>query len=144
MNDQEKKDQIARIFEIFNSKDLDALDDIFAPDYVEHSVMGDIHGVPSFKDFVGMWMAAFPDATFEISNVIVEGDLAAWVTRFRGTNTGPLMGMPPTGKSVDVQGLNMGRIDDEGRPTEHWTGNDQFQLMQQLGLIPEMAGAPAG
>ena len=141
MNDQEKKDQIARIFDLFNERDLDALDDVFHADYVDHSPMGDIEGLPAFKEFVRAWMHAFPDGRFEVSNVIVEGDLAAWQARFTGTNEGPLMGMPPTGKSVDVLGLHMGRIDAEGRPVEHWTGNDQLLMMQQLGLVPQMTGA---
>jgi predicted ester cyclase len=141
VDDQAKKDQIARIFDVFNSGDLDALDEIFHPDYVDHSPMGEIHGLPAFKEFVRGWLDAFPDGRFEISNVIVEGDLAAWQARFTGTNQGPLMGMPPTGKSVDVLGLHMGRIDSEGRPVEHWTGNDQLLMMQQLGLVPQMTGA---
>lgn len=141
MDDQAKKDQIARIFDVFNARDLDALDEIFHPDYVDHSPMGDVHGVPAFKEFVGLWLEAFPDGRFEVSNVIVEGDLAAWQARFTGTNEGALMGMPPTGRSVDVVGLHMGRIDAEGRPVEHWTGNDQLLMMQQLGLVPQLAGS---
>jgi predicted ester cyclase len=86
---------------------LDELDEIFHPDYVDHTPMGDLQGVPAFKEYVKGWLDAFPDAKFELSNIIVEGDLAAWQPRFSGTNTGSLMGMPPTGKAVDVLGLHM-------------------------------------
>jgi predicted ester cyclase len=60
-----------------------------------------------------------------------------------GTNTGSLMGMPATGKSIDVLGLHMGRLSDDGRPIEHWVGNDVLLMMQQLGLAPDMAAASA-
>lgn len=54
-------------------------------------------------------------------------------------------GVPPTGKSVDVLGLHMGRLSDDGRPIEHWIGNEMMMMMmmQQLGLAPSM-DAPAG
>ena len=138
-----KKAQIEAIFDVFNRRAFDELDEIFHPDYVEHSPMGDVHGVPAFKDYVSGWIAAFPDGRFAVSNVVVEDDMAAWQVRFRGTNTGSLMGMPPTGKSVDVPGVQMGRLSDDGRPIEHWNGNDMLILMQQLGLIPDMQPSPA-
>jgi predicted ester cyclase len=143
MDQQQQQDQIERIFDVFNRRALDELDELFHPDYVDHTPMGDLHGVPAFKEYVKGWMDAFPDGRFELSNIIVEGDLAAWQPRFTGTNTGPLMGMPPTGKPVDVLGLHMGRLSEDGRPIEHWVGNDMLLMMQQLGMVPEMTAAPA-
>jgi predicted ester cyclase len=136
MDDVEKKAQIEQIFDCFNRRDLDALAGIFHPDYVDHSPMGDIHGVPAFTEFVGGWLDAFPDCRFELSNIIVEGDLAAWQARFTGTNSGSMMGMPATGKRVDVTSIEMGRLGSDDRPIEHWTGNVQLMLLQQLGLEP--------
>jgi predicted ester cyclase len=143
MNHQEKKALIERIFGIFDQRAYDELDDIFHPDYVDHTPMGDLHGVPAFKEYLKTWLDAFPDARFEVSNVIVEEDLAAWQVRLTGTHTGSLMGVPPTGKSVDVVGLHMGRLSEDGRPLEHWIGNEMLGMLQQLGLAPEMAGAPS-
>jgi predicted ester cyclase len=143
MDLQEKKTLIEDVFEIFNRRALDELDGVFHPDYVDHTPTGDLHGVPEFKAYLETWLAAFPDARFEISNVIVEGDMAAWQAHMTGTHTGPLMAIPPTGRSVDVTGLHMGRLSPDGRPLEHWIGNEMLELMQQLGLVPDMAGAPA-
>jgi predicted ester cyclase len=144
MDQQQKKAQIEQIFDVFNRRALDELDELFHPDYIDHTPMGDLHGVPAFKEFVQGWLDAFPDGRFELSNIIVEGDLAAWQPRFIATNTGSLMGMPPTGKRVDVLGLHMGRLSEDGRPIEHWTGDEMLILMQQLGLAPDMAGMPTG
>jgi predicted ester cyclase len=143
MDHHEKKAQIERIFDVFNRRALDELDGIFHPDYVDHTPMGDLHGVQAFKDHIQTWLSAFPDARFEVSDIIVEGDQAAWRSRLSGTNTGSLMGMPPTGRAVDVSAVHMGRLSADERPIEHWTGNDMISLMQQLGLVPEMAAAPA-
>jgi predicted ester cyclase len=144
MNQQEKKEQIERIFELFNRRELDELDAIFHPDYVDHTPMGEIAGVGAFKEFLGSWLAAFPDARFTVTQVIVEDDMAAWRARFVGTNTGSLMGMPATGKAVDVEALHMGRLSADDRPVEHWTGNDMLAMLQQLGIVPDLAAAPAG
>ena len=143
MDDSEKKAQIERVFDAFNRRALEELDQIFHPDYVDHTPMGDLQGVPAFKEYVQSWLEAFPDARFELSNVIVEDDLVAWQPRFTGTNTGSLTGLPPTGKAVDVLGLHMARLSDDGRPIEHWVGNDMLAMMQQLELAPTMAGAEA-
>jgi predicted ester cyclase len=140
---QDKKDQIARVFDALNRRALDELDHIFDPAHVDHSPMGDLHGIPAFKDNVQVWLAGFPDLRFEVLNIIVDGDLAAWQTHVTGTNTGSLMGMPPTGKQMDITDLHMGRFSEDGRPVEHWIGFDRMRMMEQLGLVPESTGAPA-
>jgi predicted ester cyclase len=143
VDQHEKKAQIERVFDVFNRRAFDELDDLFHPDYLDHTPMGDLQGVEAFKDYLKGWLDAFPDGRFELANVIVDGDMAAWQPRFTGTNTGPLMGMPATGKSVDVLGLHMGRLSDDGRPIEHWVGNDVLLMLQQLGMAPQMGEAPA-
>jgi predicted ester cyclase len=144
MDQEQKKAQIEHVYDVFNRRALDELDEVFHPDYVDHTPNGDVRGVRAFKEYLQTWLAAFPDAKFEATDIIVEGDRAAWLSQLTGTNTGSLMGMPPTGKSVHVTGVHMGRLSDDERPIEHWTGNDMIMLMQQLGLVPDMAAAPAG
>src|SRR5258705_6986785 len=93
---------IERIFgELINQGREDNIEVLIAADYVEHAVGGDIVGRTGFRDYLQSWRAAFPDLYCEVQNVIIQGDLAAWMVRMTGTNSGPLMGMPATGKSVD-------------------------------------------
>lgn len=142
MDNAQAKAQIEQVFEVLNRRAFDELDQIFDPAYLDHTPLGDLQGVAAFKDYVKGWLEAFPDGHFVVQNVIVEGNLAAWQPRFTGTNTGSLMGMPPTGKAVDVLGLHMGRLNENGRPIEHWVGNDMLLMMQQLGLAPDIGPAP--
>jgi predicted ester cyclase len=51
------------------------------------------------------------------------------------------MGMAATGKSVDVQLIDMFRLGDDGLVREHWGVLDLMTMMQQLGVVP--AGPPA-
>ena len=105
--------------------------------------MGDLRGMPAFKENVEGWLAAFPNLRFEVSHIIVDGDLAAWQRRVTGTNSGSLTGMPPTGKRMDTTDLHMALFSEDSRPIEHWIGFDRMTMMEQLGMVAEPAGAPA-
>jgi predicted ester cyclase len=142
--DQGLKAQIEQIYDVLQRGAYDELDGILHPDYVEHTPMGDFHGVAAFKQYVKGWLDAFPDAKFELFSIIGEGDVAAWQSRLTGTNTGALLGLPPTDKTIDVLAVNMGRRAEDGRPIEHWTGNDMLLIMQQLGLAPDLPGQTDG
>jgi predicted ester cyclase len=76
-------------------------------------------------------------AAFQTSlRIRLEGEQV--VTRWtgRGTNTGELLGMPPTGKEITIRGITYGRIVD-GKAREAWIIWDTLAMMQQLGVIPE-------
>ena len=64
-----------------------------------------------------------------------EGALVAQRIHFQGTNTGVFQGIPPTGKRVAFEGLELNRHGDDGRVVEHWFQLDALSLLQQLGLI---------
>jgi len=54
-----------------------------------------------------------------------------------------MMGKPGTGKSVDVEVIDIVKIKD-GKMTDHWGQIDAMKMMTDLGLMPPMDGAPAG
>ena len=117
-----------------NRGDLSAADASFAPDCVIH-----ITGAPAplsldgFKQMLPGFLVAFPDLRFTIDDQIVEGDRAAYRWRARGTHTGPLGPVPPTGTRVELEGVLFDRIAD-GRVAERWEQWDQPGMMQQMGL----------
>jgi predicted ester cyclase len=78
---------------------------------------------------------AFPDLHQEIEEIIAEVDRAAVRFRIKGTNTGSLMGNPPTGKSIDVGGIALVSVR-AGKVTELREEFDQMGLMQQIGALP--------
>jgi len=128
-----------RFFEAWNARDLDAFDEIVAPDAVTHdpqNPFSDIRGPEGAKRLAEMYHAAYSDSRFEVHEQIAEGDLV--VTRWtgKGTHDGELMGMPPTGKWVEVDGVAIDRISG-GKIVESWNCFDALGMMQQLGAIPE-------
>lgn len=80
--------------------------------------------------------AAFPDIKSEVEDVIAEGDRVAIRSRMTGTHTGEFMGVPATGKTVSAEGIDIVRMNEEGKGVEHWGLMDQASMMVQLGLMP--------
>ena len=89
-----------------------------------------------------MYRAAFPNLRFDVEDVLASGDRVVTRARATGTHQGELMGMPPTGKDVDVQLIDIMRFDEDSLvPAEHWGVVDMLAMMQQLGVVPEGARA---
>ena len=89
----DKKAIVSRIFEeVINKGNIDAADELFAEDFVDHGPMGDIQGRDAFKGLVGQWRSAVPDVHCSVENVILEGDVAGWLVRTTGTHTGDGLG----------------------------------------------------
>jgi steroid delta-isomerase-like uncharacterized protein len=124
-----------RLFdEVWNTGDLDTVDELMAPDYVAHTAgFGEtIEGSGAFKDFVARMREAFPDWRSTVEHQIAEGDYVAirWISR--GTHDGPFMGMEPTGRRVEMTGTTIFRLQD-GKLAEGWAHPDLLGLLQQIG-----------
>jgi steroid delta-isomerase-like uncharacterized protein len=119
----------------WNTGDLDLVDEFYA-DYTMHCPgMPDVQGTEAFKGFVTMYRAAFPDIHFTIEDMVAEGDKVAWRATTRGTHRGDLMGIPPTGKPIEVSSIIVSRFDN-GKWAEDWVLIDMLGMLQQLGVIP--------
>lgn len=138
MSSEQNKAIVRKSFdELFSQGDLSVADDVFAADYVGHdpAMPQPIRGPAEFKRFVTMYRTAFPDLTLTVEDQLADGDRV--VTRFtaRGTNRGPLMGIPPTGRKVTITGISIDRMVD-GKSAESWTNYDLLGMMQQMGILP--------
>ena len=122
--------------ELQNEHNLDAVDALFAADFVDHSVPP---GLPPDRSGVKMQFAmffrAFPDLHVQIHDQVAEGDLVVTRKTFHGTHQGDLMGIPPTGRSVAFDVIDFLSVRD-GKITGHWNVVDQLGLMRQIGAIP--------
>lgn len=127
--------------EALGKGNLDALDAVFDAAYTDHGPFGDATGLDAFKAMVAQWREAFPDVRYTYSDVIQDGDRAAWRSTMTGTHLGDLPGIPATGRRVDLQAIDMGTSRD-GRAFEHWTAMDRLALLEQLGVLPTGAGTP--
>ena len=128
---------VRRFYEMISAGDVDGFGEFLADDFVEHE---ETPGLAPTKDgvlsFFRMYIAAFPDLRMTPEDVITSGDKVVARARATGTNTGEFMGMPATGKPMDVQLIDIIRFSDDGLAREHWGVFDALAMMQQLGVVP--------
>ena len=120
------------IYEAINTGNLALLDKYVAPGYTEHSE--GFQGVEPFKQQIIAFRAAFPDLHVTVEDLLIDGDRFASRTIVTGTHTGDLMGMPPTGKHISVEAIDIGSIQN-GQAQERWGGLNMYALLTQLGVI---------
>ncbi len=122
--------------EVINRKNLAAVDELFATNLVDHALPpGLASGSEGFKQLVSAYVHAFPDLQVTREETIGEGDKVMTLLTWRGTHTGELMGMPPTGRQVAFCGIESYRLAD-GKIVEIWAYSDTLGMFQQLGMIP--------
>jgi len=77
-----------------------------------------------------------------IEDIIAEGETVMTRWSCRGTHKGDLRGIAPTGKQINISGVTIARLAN-GKFVEGWVNWDALGLMQQLGVVPELAKAKA-
>ena len=118
--------------EMWNRADPAAVEELIAPDMVEHGAFGSgTGGREDARDTIGRFRAAFPDLVLEAEDLIAEGDRVVLHWTGSGTHEGEFMGVPPSGARITARGLDIYRVVD-GRVVEHWGYPDVPGLMAQL------------
>jgi steroid delta-isomerase-like uncharacterized protein len=138
MTTDEIKANVRRAFiEAFDKGNLAALDEMFAPNLIDHSTARGAAqtGLEGFKQRIAGHRAGFPDLHIAIEDMLVDGDRIAFRWMMSGTQQGPWIGRPATGKSMNMTGMNMERLEG-GKIVEHWSNPDILGAFQQLGFIP--------
>lgn len=131
-----------RIYELLSAGDVDGFGALMTEDFIEHEALPGL--TPSKQGvltFFRMYVAAFPDLRMVPEDLIAGGDKVVARVRATGTHRGSFIGMPPTGKSIDVHMIDIIRFNALGQAVEHWGVFDQMAMLQQLGVIP--GGPPA-
>jgi steroid delta-isomerase-like uncharacterized protein len=131
-----------RAYELINEGDIDGFGELLAEGFVEHE---ELPGLTPTKagvmELFRAYRAAFPDLHMDAVDIIASGDKTVARVTASGTQNGEFMGMPPSGKSIEVQMIDIMRFDDAGLVSEHWGVMDMLSMLEQLGAIPD--GLPA-
>ena len=138
MSAEQNKALIRRLMEeVFHRGNTSLVDELVAPDFVEHEELppGIPPGREAVKQLPTIFRSAFPDFKVTTNDVIAEGDKVAVRSTWSGTHKGEFMGIPPTGKGISFEVIDITRITG-GKIVEHWGQMDNLGMMQQLGVIP--------
>jgi len=142
---EENKKIVRRIYdELWNERKLEVADEVIAAEgYVNYDTgLSPVPADPEhMKQTVRMVTAGFPDNHHEVEDVIAENDRVIARVTLTGTHEGEFMGMPPTGKKIEVNEIHIYRLHD-GKAIEHRVGRDGLGAMRQLGAIPDSNARP--
>jgi predicted ester cyclase len=127
--------------EALNARSVQVIDELALADYAEHDPLpGQRDGLVGLKDRVSMLTQGLA-STYTVHDMIACGDRVVVRWTNAGVHSGEFLGIPPTGRSFDIAGIDIYRIEN-GRMAEHWHVVDQLTMLQQLGLIPAPDSAP--
>ena len=136
MTIEENKAIIRRYQEIYNSNNVDDLNEVVAEDFLTPRMMpGMPPGLEGAKAIHKATLLGMPDWHTEIEELIAEGDKVVARITMTGTHTGDFFGIPATGKKISFSGIYIVRIE-KGKIVEHWGEEDSIGLLRQLGAMP--------
>lgn len=143
MSPDENKAIVRRWFAETDQGNLDIIDELCDPDYLDHAppLPGMPAGSAGVREANQQLGAAFPDTIHIIEDQIAEGDKVVTRLRGRGTFANDILGIPANGKVVEIAGISIHRLEN-GKLVEHWANADLLSFMQQLGAIPAPAAVP--
>ena len=138
MSAEENTRAVNRAVERFNAHDLDGYLELYADALALYGYPPGVEGKEGARNFYGSFMAGFPDGEITVDDLLAEGDRMAVRFTLRGTHEGEILGVPATGRRVEVTGQSFFRFED-ARIVERWQALDQLGLMVQLGAVPAPA-----
>jgi steroid delta-isomerase-like uncharacterized protein len=137
MSTEQNKELCHRLYAAVSTGDYDAIDQLVVPNFVEHTMVapGMPAGREGLKDLFRMIRQAMPDMVMIPEDIVAEGDRVAIRAVMTGTQTGEFMGIPPSGKHVEITVMDLDRIENN-QFAEHWGVGDMMALLTQIGAIP--------
>ena len=137
MSEEDRDNALSRSFYevLWSQGNLEAMLELVVKDFFDHHPLP---GVPPWREgltaLVTTWRTAFLDMRETVKDLISEGDKVVGRFTMRGTHSGEFMGVPPTGRSVAMSGIDFVRVAG-GKIAEFWYGEHLLELMQQVGAI---------
>ena len=127
------------VYATISKHDLEGFLDYVAEDVIEHEpppVENPLPGRQGVQQWFEILFQSFPDIAMSPQDMIAEDDKIASRVRVTGTHRGEFMGIPATGKAVDIELIDIVRVNSDGKVAEHWGIVDDATMMQQLGVMP--------
>ena len=121
--------------EIINNRNLDNFnEDNFDTNITLIMSPENVVGIEAAKDFYNNYLTGFSDIQFTVKNIFGQGDNIAKHWNFKGKHTGNFFGIPPTGKTVDIDGVTLAKMKN-GKIAQEQDFLDNMAFMQQLGIV---------
>jgi steroid delta-isomerase-like uncharacterized protein len=139
MSKEQNAAALTTFAEAVNTENYDLFAGVVAPDCVDHDpAPGQVAGPQGYRALFSDMRRAFPDMKVEVAALVADEDAIAFAYTFSGTQNGPLMGIPASGKKVKIRGMQISKFAG-GKMVERWGSSDQLGMLQQIGatVIPQ-------
>ena len=120
---------------IVQGGDVDAIDELFASDFVGHDTTGETFGRDEFREGVHEMLAAFTERQVDIADQLADGDKVATRWTVTALHSGAYRGIPATDRRGYLTGISIDRLAG-GKIVESWEVTDDAGLLRQLGVLP--------
>lgn len=144
MSAERNRETAVRVYEAFNQRDFGTMRDCLAGDAVVHAVPAELglgQDPDAFIEVARMYVEAFPDIRMDVLEAVADGDRVAARVRAAGTHEGEFVGIPASGRRIELETLEFARFNTSGECVERRAYEDNLVLMQQIGAVPD---EPAG
>jgi steroid delta-isomerase-like uncharacterized protein len=136
------RELLDRYVERYNDGDLDGVLDLYADDAVQGMPDGIFEGKPAIRERLAQELAGFSDVAHRVESFVEQDDAFADEWTFVGTHTAPFplpdgSELPPTGKRVEIRGMEIVRVGPDGKIVLNTLYYDNLAVAVQLGLMPE-------
>ena len=128
--------------QMLSTHDADLVDAFVATDYRNHNAFVD-DGREANRQFWAAFFTALPDLTATMEDLVISGDRVVGRFVYRGTHRGEFMGIPASGRPVEMRSIDIWRVAD-GLFVEHWDELNTLEFFQQLGALPQLAPTAEG
>lgn len=127
--------------EMLNTHNPDLVDRFVAEAYINHNDFV-TDGREANRQFWTAFFTGLPDVSVTMEDLIISGDRVVGRFTYSGTNTGDFLGIPASGKPVEMRSIDIWRVQN-GRFVEHWDELNLMQMFQQIGALPPLGGPGA-
>lgn len=133
MSKEQNAAALNKFAEAVKTGNYDLFDEVVAPDSIDHDpAPGQVAGPKGYRAFFSELRSAFPDMEAEPVELLADEDAIAFAYTLTGTHKGSFMGLPATGKTVKIRGMQISKFRN-GKMVERWGSSDQLGILQQIG-----------
>lgn len=133
MRSEDLKRIVRRYYdEVFTQRNLAALDELFAPDFVGHSAAVGSFDLADMHREIAREYETMPEDEIGIEDQVAEGDQVVTRWRYGWRHDRSVFGEEPSGRWITMEGVHIDRLV-EGKIVERWEIKDHWHMATQLG-----------
>lgn len=130
----ENKALLKRFYkEVYVDWNMETADELLSPEFISHDWPEGQKGPEAFRHYYKAFKKSLPDASYEVKDILADGDRVAVRWEMHGTYREPFPGIDiaPAGQAVTLKGVAIYRVEN-GKLAERWVVSDLYALVKTM------------